>query len=229
MPVDTELDTPPKATAVRPFQQVADETPPVDSQSAGYATMQEMGEQAQRDKDRKKANGFFSKASGDGGRTGFSLAGTDASGNGFNLPLSSPGLLGGKWTGVQPKWVYSDQHTMQHAPHLNKSFDKIIKRAIQNNWTHIAVRVGIGPGQIDAPGPLTRALNRRIHELANGGKEADKAIRAMGFHPEKVRAQLAGMQSHSAHINDVMEAIQKSATPAGGAAPTFSPPCFSPF
>jgi hypothetical protein len=214
--------TMPKTTAARPFKQVAEQGS-VDSQSAGYTTMREMADQAQQVNDKKKANGLFKKAAGDGG-AGFSLAGADANGNGFSLPLGSSELLGRKWSGFRRTWYRNDQRTMQFAGELNRGFDKIIKRAIKNNWTHIGMQVGIGPGKIEAPGPLVRALNRRIQELANGGPEADKAIRAMGYHPDKVRAQLQNLTSHPGHIKDVLESVQRQAVPPGGPPPVITPP-----
>ena len=220
---DSDPNTPPKSTAARPFKQVAEEAP-VDSQSAGSATMQKMTDQARREKEKKKkTTGFFRNAAGEGG-TGFSLAGTDSNGNGFSLPLNSSTLGGGKWTGFKPSWFRTDQHTMHYAAELNRGFDKIIKRAIKNDWTHIGLQVGIGPGKIEAPGPLVRALNRRIQELANGGKEADRAIKAMGYRPEMVRAQLQNLSSHSGHINDVLESLQQQAAPPGGTGPVVTPP-----
>ncbi len=224
MPVDTELDTPPKTTAAAPFKQVADETP-VDSQSAGYAVMQEMGEQARKEKD-KNAAGFSTKAAGEDG-AGFSLAGTDSAGNGFSLPLDSPTLLGKKFSGFKRTWYRNDQRTMQFAAQLNPGFDRIIKRAIKNNWKHLGMEVGIGPGRIPAPPQLSRALHRRIQELAAGGPEADKAIKAMGYYPDSVRAQLANMSAHSGDIKDVMESIRQQRCARGRrAAPSSRLPDF---
>src|SRR6185295_19487851 len=128
-------------------------------------------------------------------------------------PLDSPSLLGKKWSAFHPNWYRSDGHAQYYARELNRRFDRIIKRALENNWTHIGLQMGL-VGKIDGDPVIVRALNHRIQQLSMPGKESDRAIRTIGFHPERVRDQLRNLSAHAGHIDDIMEALQPSTPPA---------------
>jgi hypothetical protein len=185
-----------------------------DGDSAGFVLQQEAADKTRQEReDGKGPSAGFKKASDGKGDNGFRISGSDSEGNGFTLPPdTSGGIHSGKWSAFQPKWFITDNHTLHFARQLNPRFDRIIKRALDHNWEVLGVEMGIA-GRVEGNPVLVRALNRRMQELAMGGKSADSALHAMGYRPEKVRHQLQNMKAYSGHIDDVLEALKPAAPP----------------
>ncbi len=227
---DTEPETPVadristsgfKRAAENPTEAVADVG---DGEQSGFRLQQKQAAQAIQEKEEEEnASGFFKDAA-EGGESGFSLAGTDAGGGGFNLgPAATAAMFGSKWMFIHPDAVMTDQHTMnpKFQRGLNRSFDKMIKHAIEGRWKGIILQQGIA-GRVAAAGPLTRALNRRIEFLANHQnlppdqkKQARAAIERMGFKPDHpdILAQLQTLRSYAMSPEEVLRAKNTSPTP----------------
>jgi hypothetical protein len=201
-------------------------------EQSGFLHQQKQAARAQQeDEDAKNASGFFQNAADGDGESGFSLAGTDAGGGGFNLgPAATASMFGGKWMFIHPDAVMTDQHTThpQFQRGLNRSFDKMIKHAINQKWKGIILQQGLA-GRVAATGPLTRALNRRIELLANPPPEkkryARQMIEKMGFDPDHpdVIAQLQSLRAHAISPEEVLRMTNNPPVPqtqAPNGAPT---------
>jgi hypothetical protein len=205
-------------------------------EQSGFVHQQKQAARAQQeDEDSKNASGFFQNAAGGDSESGFSLAGIDSNGSGFNLgPAATAAMFGGKWMFIHPDAVMTDNHTMhpQFQRGLNRSFDKMIRHAIDQKWKGIILQQGLA-GRVAATGPLTRALNRRIEFLANPPPEKEKyarrIIRGMGFDPDhpEVKAQLQSLRAHAMSPEEMLRMTNNPpvpSTPAPNGSPTAPTP-----
>jgi hypothetical protein len=205
------------------------QTVPVEEPAAeqsGFVLQQRQADKSRQD-DEETPSGFF-KGAADGDQSGFSLAGTDENGSGFHLsPATTSSLFGGKWMFVHPDAISSDGATMHpaFARDLNRSLNKVIKRALEQKWQNVILQQGL-IGRVAAPAPLNNALNRRIAFLANPPpgheKGARRIIKTMGFNPDnaEVKAQLQTLRSHSMSPEEVLRMVNTPQTPTGPAIPS---------
>lgn len=211
------------------FSIAADPVPVVEnagtSEQSGFVHQQKQADKTREEDEAETGapSGFFKNAAEDE-QSGFSLGGIDSGGGGFDLgPAATMSSFGGKWWFVHPDAIMSDGATMhpKFAVALNKSLDRMIKRALNEKWEGIILQQGL-IGRVAAPGPLNRALNRRIQFLANPPPEQEKyarrLIRAMGFDPDnaEVKRQLQTLRSHAMSPEEVLKAIN-APTPTAGA------------